>query len=199
MAKQLIGTAVTNENGVATFTYTGTGAGKLNIVAESGSLVSETYEIWDYLVYDDGVHSEYDKWTATGSPTIVRGNEYTEITTNGTTTANVGHSTYISGDFELLIEMQTPDAIRFGFYGGSGKYTRLQINASESFNIWKIRRESGVFSTKVSSNGGQSWTTITYYEQDTVGNADCSILFYIPVPSGNSRSVKFKNLTVTSI
>ena len=57
MAKQLIGTAVTNENGVATFTYTGTGAGKLNIVAESGSLVSETYAIIDATYYDDGVTS----------------------------------------------------------------------------------------------------------------------------------------------
>ena len=152
------------------------------------------------MVYDDGVHSEYDKWTASGNPTIVRGEEYTQITTDGLTTANVGHSTYISGDFELLIEVETADTVRFGFYGGSGKYTRLQINATNSkFYLYKIRRESGVFTSKVSTDGGQNWTTITYYEQDTVGNADCSILFYIPVPSGNPRSVKFKNLKVYSI
>lgn len=139
-------------------------------------------------------------WTSTGNPQIVRGEEYTQITTNGLTTANVAHPNSISGDFELLIELQTPDTIRFGFYGGNSKFTRLQINSTNNnFYLYKIRRESGVFSTKVSTNGGQSWSSVTYYEQNDVGGADCTILFYIPVPSGNPRSVKFKNLTVTSI
>lgn len=52
MARKLIGTAVTDENGEATITYTGTGAGKLNIVAESGTFLSETYEVVDAIYYD---------------------------------------------------------------------------------------------------------------------------------------------------
>ena len=53
MVRRLIGTAVTNSNGEATITYTGTGAGKLNIVAESGTFVSEAYEVLDCSFYDD--------------------------------------------------------------------------------------------------------------------------------------------------
>lgn len=52
MARKLIGTAVTDENGEATITYTGTGAGKLNIVAESGTFQSEIYGLTDAIFYD---------------------------------------------------------------------------------------------------------------------------------------------------
>lgn len=57
MARRLIGTGITNAQGIAimdkdaqgnTITgYTGVGAGKLQIVAESGSLQSDTYELID--------------------------------------------------------------------------------------------------------------------------------------------------------
>ena len=42
MARRLIGTGTTDSNGKVSVTYTGTGAGKLQIVEESGSLLSET-------------------------------------------------------------------------------------------------------------------------------------------------------------
>lgn len=61
MARKLIGTGVTDANGEATITYTGTGAGKLNIVAESGTFVSETYSIIDGTFFDEGT-SENTKW-----------------------------------------------------------------------------------------------------------------------------------------
>ena len=52
MVRELLGTAITDENGVATFTYTGAGRGKINIVAESGDLVSETFVVLDCIYYD---------------------------------------------------------------------------------------------------------------------------------------------------
>lgn len=52
MAKQLLGTQTTDENGVATFTLTGTGRGKLNLIAESGGLVSQPVIVEDALFYD---------------------------------------------------------------------------------------------------------------------------------------------------
>ena len=55
MARRLIGTAVTDANGEATITYTGTGAGKLDVVAESGTFVSETYSIIDASFFDTGL------------------------------------------------------------------------------------------------------------------------------------------------
>lgn len=58
MARRLIGTAVTDSNGEATITYTGTGAGKLNVVAESGTFVSQPSTVIDATVLDRATSSD---------------------------------------------------------------------------------------------------------------------------------------------
>ena len=72
MAYRYLGSATTNANGVAELNFTGTGRGKLDIVAStsnpptSGSLVSETYELLDAIVTDSCTTAE-DKlsyWSA---------------------------------------------------------------------------------------------------------------------------------------
>lgn len=74
-----LGYGVTNSNGVAHLDhdpqgnpingYTGTGAGEVDVIAStdnpisSGSIVSETYSIFDYIVYDGAVDTNhYDNW-----------------------------------------------------------------------------------------------------------------------------------------
>ena len=52
MARRLIGTGTTDSNGKITVSYTGTGAGKLQLVAVNGNLVSETYELYDTIVHE---------------------------------------------------------------------------------------------------------------------------------------------------
>lgn len=47
MSRKFIGSAKTNEQGIATITYTGTGAGKVNLFATCGDLVSNTITIMD--------------------------------------------------------------------------------------------------------------------------------------------------------
>ena len=78
MARKLIGTGVTDENGEATITYTGTGAGKLNIVAESGTFVSETLSVMDTLLYDTGTDPNHNIWTGSTS-NLTRGSEYSRL------------------------------------------------------------------------------------------------------------------------
>ena len=67
-----LGYGVTNSEGVAHLdhdadgepidhSYTGVGAGEIDVLASldnpivDGSIVSETYSVWDYLFYDDGI------------------------------------------------------------------------------------------------------------------------------------------------
>ena len=59
MARRLIGTGTTDSNGRVTIEYTGTGAGRVQLTAETtdGSLSSETYEILDAIFLD---------WAVTG-------------------------------------------------------------------------------------------------------------------------------------
>ena len=54
MTKRLLGTVTTDSQGKATLEYTGTGAGKLQLTAEKGNLVSETYELTDAQFISDG-------------------------------------------------------------------------------------------------------------------------------------------------
>ena len=73
MARRLIGTGVTNSQGIAIMNkdangntisgYTGVGAGKLQIVAESGTLQSETYEILDCIFLDRGTSNTSSNYT----------------------------------------------------------------------------------------------------------------------------------------
>ena len=65
MAKTLIGTATTDANGVATITYTATGAGDVTIQVESGNLKSNVIDITDLLFHPplDGTDN-ITKWTS---------------------------------------------------------------------------------------------------------------------------------------
>ena len=92
------GYGITDENGKAhleydssgnplTHSYTGTGAGEIDIVASldstigDSSLVSETYSIYDYIKYDYGTQSDHnDIWTKIrGTESLTRGTEYTTL------------------------------------------------------------------------------------------------------------------------
>ena len=55
MARILIGEGVTDANGKVSVSYEGKGAGVLQIVAESGSLLSETYSLIDCGFYDPAI------------------------------------------------------------------------------------------------------------------------------------------------
>lgn len=79
MARRYLGYGYTNAQGIAKLeydaegtpiehSYTGVGAGKIDIVAESSSLQSETYTILDAIFYDHGITSDYNNsWENTSS------------------------------------------------------------------------------------------------------------------------------------
>ena len=55
MSRQLVATLTTDSNGEATFTYTGTGIGKIGFDAKYGTFQSEIFEVYDTLFYDTGI------------------------------------------------------------------------------------------------------------------------------------------------
>ena len=97
MSYRYLGYGITDSNGEAKLEYdengnhldhsiTGTGAGKLDIVASldkpigSGSIVSEIYEIWDTFTYDTGIDGTANEIWDTYQCTLNRGEEYSEVT-----------------------------------------------------------------------------------------------------------------------
>ena len=86
MARRKIGEALTDANGVATFTYTGEGKGKVQIVAKSGKVESEVKDFYDCILYDGGIstNNNFDDncWVNTGvnQLSLKRNPEYTNLT-----------------------------------------------------------------------------------------------------------------------
>ena len=106
MARRLIGTAVTDSNGEATITYTGTGAGKLNVVAESGTFVSQPYSILDTLFFDDCTDntkaSKYHRYNNTVSePSFDETGMFVERTSTGNGYLFVGQSNSTDNPYAL--------------------------------------------------------------------------------------------------
>lgn len=86
-----IGETVTDENGRAVINYTGTGAGLVELIAETtidGSIIqSEIYLIDDTEFYDLGTDSTHSMFATSSTMTINYGSEYCSLseTTSGTT------------------------------------------------------------------------------------------------------------------
>lgn len=146
MARRYLGYGVTNNSGVATLdhapdgtslshSYTGVGAGKIDVVAESGSLQSEIYSILDCLFYDDCVTTpeEENKWIAS--------NIVATRSSNGLTLAYDGFGTYYAnkkGTSTSTYDWEGTFAVEFDVVAVTG-IGDVQLhdgtnNATRSFN-----------------------------------------------------------------
>ena len=99
MARRYLGYGTTNANGVATLeyapdgtalshSYTGVGAGKIDIVAESGDLQSSEYELIDAIVYDDYSTDTSSNYTVNSAHTVAVSNGKMTFTRGATTSSN---------------------------------------------------------------------------------------------------------------
>ena len=137
-----LGTATTDSNGIATKSYTSTGAGDVSFTAGVGSLVSETYEIEDCTKYDTNVyltHSNGDRVESLNYalPSTFRIDyEYsTTTTTNVSTKMTIGES---SSRCVMVGRMTGSDtkykAIVRTSSSGSGDLTTIGTNSIANTN-----------------------------------------------------------------
>ena len=83
MARRLIGSGTTDANGKVTVSYTGTGAGKLQLVATCGEVTSDSYDLIDATFRDIGTSAKYTAWSGSSNMTVARDSE-TTLTPQGT-------------------------------------------------------------------------------------------------------------------
>lgn len=123
-----LGYGITDENGIATLdhdsngdpithSYTGTGAGEIDVVASlddqshisDSSILSETYETLDCIKYDNATQSSHNDsiWNSI-NPTgldFIREQDYTSLTlqtgTSGATNYIIGLSNGVAIDFDI--------------------------------------------------------------------------------------------------
>ena len=139
MARRLIGTGTTDSNGRITVSYAGTGAGKLQLVAVNGNLVSETYELYDTLFYDIGTSAPAENtWVMNGfTPTY---------STDGTTITSSTYATCFAnkkGTGLNVYDWDSPVCIEFDINGVDSTDAGVQIY-DETNNCSRTLAQLGV-------------------------------------------------------
>lgn len=183
--------------------YTGTGAGKIDVVASldsrssisDSSLVSETFVVWDTLFFDTGLdESKNSQWN------VGQGSGTKELTENGLKISNPSDTTR----YDLFVRQtgkttnyywNAPFCVEVDITEMIGNASRLQIfsnQTSEALNVinsighWKIIYD-GTTVTITKDNGSPT----TY----TKNMPNARIGFYI-VTGG---SITYKNFKIYSI
>ena len=144
---RLLGSGVTDANGVASVNYTGAGAGEMDLVAStsnpitSSSLVSETYEVLDCYKYDSGMSDYSDIWTQGSSNVLIResSGEYSTIkeTTIGTT-AFITITNIPLTDYRIEVDVFQVDGTQNEWFLTVLKQDYTQITSANSkLGEWK--------------------------------------------------------------
>ena len=215
MAKyRYMGYGTTDSNGIAkldhdaqgqaiTHSYTGTGAGEIDVVASldeeivDSSIVSETYEVLDCLVYDDGI-SDPKKTTfiKSANGTVTIGSDGT--TFKSSSTATYRNTTLITGDFEIVFQASLSGSVRIGVQTGSDLgYQQSKFNYyNVSDYYFKLKRVGSTITAQYSTDG-VNWNNRSL-EINNVGDNDCYFFFLIET-TGTERTITYKDLKIYPI
>ena len=190
MVKRLLGTGTTDSNGVATITYVGKSRGLLQVQAESGSLVSETFALYDCLKYDDGTNTNI--WN-TNNATLTRsaeGNNLSESTagTDGNCSTKIDHSVAVEFDVQLVSTNYSKIFAQLGQSANAMTRCHITLPSTYQNGNWhsvKITFENGTGKLYV-DNGSATNLTVTNY--------DSSGELYFRLVTGNEiTEINFKN------
>lgn len=209
---RLLGSGVTDANGVASVNYTGAGAGEMDLVASTSnpitqsSLVSETFALYDCAFYDDGISTSGGKLyyvnptTEVSRETDSTGTLVTNLTDSlKTIRANKPDTTADEKDWS------EPLHIEFDIVSWSG-ILHIQLwksNTSGDYtgiNLTNYLTNLSSANIKVEYNGTN---VILKVNDNTVFNSSFSFvssgLFGIRLLLGASSNFKYKNFMIYPI
>ena len=166
-----MGTATTNASGIATKSYSSTGAGDINFTAEVGSLVSEIYELEDCKKYISTYSKSNGSSVTWDTPFYQTGSSDCEISFKMKTTSNSGFLAMNWGKTSNDSPYSIRPMIAFGkkqtsLYDSSGTETSYAFNDPISTNTdvaILIQRQGTSLTVKMDD--------VTYVS-DTVSYAD---------------------------
>ena len=188
MARRLIGTAVTDANGEATITYTGTGAGQLNVVAESGTFVSETFSVLDALMYDEGTSDKSSDWSLSSVTYTVASDGILLDNQSGANRwsipkVNGSASGYITSgeDYCMEVDIKNNNATQISLIiGGASTDVKNNVSTSDWTHI-KFYTDGNTLYVQI-NDGTPTSKSISYSNS------------YVQFRVGNGESYYFKNL-----
>lgn len=198
MVRRKIGEALTDANGVASITYTGVGAGKLQLIAKCGEIESEIRNIYDCLLYDAGISSNYNNsaWINTGSNAVnrSRGTSYTTISKQTEASAAL---TYIN---RALVDGDTIEMDVYVDGEENSKFIDFRVGSSGKINVYTNHADVGVgewvhlvFTLDI--HDGATEIIMTSDNGSAKFNCNCEInRFYFNCL--NVNEIRFKNVMV---
>ena len=212
-----LGYGITNEQGIATLdhdangdpithSYTGTGAGKVDIVASTdkpvdisdSSLQSEIYEVLDATFKDMGTDSDYGTWSNwTGyEADITRNSEYTSMKiATGKTDARRYKSISLTDfciEFDVLLKSNSVEDVFATIRNVWSVLGNMSLNRFNlSLNNWHHIKMTCNENTVVVTNDTNS-TSYTY----SLSNTFERFLFQI---GSNSQELQYKNFVIYPI
>lgn len=203
MAKRYLGYGYTNAQGVAkleydaegnelTHSYTGIGAGKIDIVAESGGLQSETYEIMDAIVLDRATSSDYTN-LFTSMTGITRNatdsTAYLDRSSSSSASNKQTASYALNGGLGVQITLTSIDHIymfRVSLETNDG--TVIRSISAENLTVGTVRFECKPNNTKIYMDD-----TLVLDEDE---NNTSSLTFQIRTAGSTTDIFNFKNLMI---
>jgi len=167
---RIYGGGITGDSGAVSGIYTCSGAGKKEIVAKSGSVVSQPYSIWDTLFYDNAT-SESNKWrNYSDRLTVTPSDDGTTLFRDAST--SIGYYIAYDTSTSQYVTFTTPFVIEFEVSGISsrsqcGVYFSVSSDNNKTFsdmgvvNGDSVKIEYDGTTIKVYRNGGTSSTDIS--------------------------------------
>ena len=197
MAKRLIGTATTNSQGIATITYTGTGAGKLQFVAESGGLQSEIYELYDCLKVDDG-SSTYANTFGNETGNFTRSSTGATVyydNSEGENAVQFSFASAVSTGSEVAVDM---DLVSCNY--AQIQTARYLTGSSGQYESVGIQNQTGKFHIEILEDRTVFYLNNQKLRETTEGETNLeSLNIFFRVPAGSTLNFKYKNLIVYPI
>ena len=200
MARRLIGSGTTDSNGRISVSYTGKGAGKIQLVAVNGTLQSETYEVYDCKWYDFGTDSTNNIWVNSSTMTVTYGTDCATLTETTSDTTGI-----LVTDTNHYI--QPNDVFEFDFMqvDGSRNYAPIYIRnktngvSLTSFHLTHINQQ---INTWIHLKCQIIDTTLYIYVNDNptpverpMSNTDTDYRIYLNTPT-DTTTLKYKNFKV---
>ena len=200
MATRLIGSGTTDSQGKVNINYTGTGAGKLQLIAKNGNLTSATYELIDATFYDPATtNNKNTNWlNYNNRMTIETDTQGTTITnsnaSNGYCFAN-GSDPFVFTDYCCEFDvLAINDAVKWYHQNNSsGTQDMFRIDSYYTSGTVHFKLECQGGSLKVYTNGTLQ-TTVT----NTVTGA-MEVAFRLDAQTSDPRSIKYKNFVIYPI
>ena len=180
-------TAVTDEFGEASISYTGSGVGQVPIQASYRTFLQETFVLWDTLFYDNAVSTDYNpNWeNYNNNLTVARDNLGTLLTNtsgnNGYLMATRTPPSSFTVEFDVIA---IEHSVSVAYYSQTTDRIRIDTRATAGDTV------------KIEHNDGENKV---YVNEELVFTNTTSNKQYISFRLENNASFKYKNFKLYSI